>query len=157
MKQDRFLLGILAGIGLLIVLSIVLFFIRREPQAYGLDDTPEGVVRNYVLAIQKEDFDRAYTYIYDEENKPNLAKFTQSFLLEGRYPANTSVQLGETSITGTKARVEVTIIYSSNDPFDRTWDENNSALLTQQNGEWRIVTMPYPYWGWDWYTEKSSP
>ena len=132
MKQDRFLIAILAGIGLLVVLAVVLFFTRQEPQAYGPENTPEGVVRNYVLAIQKEDYDRAYSYIYDEENKPSLTKFTQSFLMEGRYPENTSVQLGETNITGNKARVEVTIIYGSNDPFERTWDENNSALLTQE-------------------------
>ena len=37
MKQDRFLMIILGVIGLLVILAIVLFFVRQEPQEYGLD------------------------------------------------------------------------------------------------------------------------
>jgi hypothetical protein len=72
-------------------------------------------------------------------------------------PSNTSVQIGAVKTTGSDANISLTIIHISNDPFDRTWEENTAAILTQQNGQWRIVSMPYPYWGWDWYTKKLNP
>ena len=49
MKQDRFLTGILIGIGVLIIAALAVFFTRKDSQTYVADDTPEGVVHNYVL------------------------------------------------------------------------------------------------------------
>lgn len=157
MKQDRFLMVILGFIGLLVVTAVVLFFVRQEPQEYGAEDTPEGVLRNYILALQKGDYQRAYGYLQDADNKPDFATFQQSFL---KYELNvdpTGVQLGEVVISGENARVDVTIIHTSNDPFNRTWDETATAMLVLQSGEWRILSMSYPYWGWDWYVKLSSP
>lgn len=157
MKQDRFLIIIVGVIVLLAVLAIVLFFVRQEPQEYGPSDTPEGVLRNYVLALQKKDYETAYGYLQDSEDKPTLTQFKQSFLTHNIDTANTSVQIRTIDITGLDANIELILLHSSNDPFNRTWDENTAALLTRQNGEWRIVSMPYPYWGWDWYAQKTVP
>lgn len=154
MKQDRFLMVILGGISLMIVFAVVLFFIRQEPQEFGPEDTPDGVVRNYVLALQKGDYHRAYGYLQDDENKPDFTSFQQTYLQVDGEIARAAVQLGEVVITGDQARVDITVIHSGNDPFNRTWDETASALLTLQNGEWRIISMPYPYWGWDWYIKE---
>jgi hypothetical protein len=157
MKQDRFLLIILGLIGLLVLSAVVLFFLRREPQEYGNDAIPEGVVRNYILALQKSDYETAYGYLQDIEEKPTSTEFKKAFITQGMDPSNTSVQIGAVKITGSDANVDFTIIHTSNDPFDRTWEENSAAVLTQQNGQWRIVSMPYPYWGWEWYTTKPAP
>jgi len=157
MKQDRFLLAILGFIGFLAVCAVVLFFLRREPQDYGTDDTPEGVIRNYILALQKGEYGTAYSYLQDIEEKPTSTEFKQAFITQRMEPSNTSVQIGTVKISGADANIALTIIHTSDDPFDRTWDENSSALLTKQNGKWRIVSMPYPYWGWDWYTQKPAP
>ncbi len=151
MKQDRFLMIIVVVIGLLVIFAVTLFFIRQEPQDYGPENTPEGVVRNYLLALQKGDYQRAYTYLQDNENKPDFSKFQQSYLQIESEIDRAAVQLGEVEITGDQARVDLTIIHTSSDPFDRTWDQTAVALLTLQDGEWRIVNMPYPFWGWDWY------
>jgi len=151
MKQDRFLMVILGVIGLSVVMAVVLFFVRQEPQDFGLEDTPDGVVRNYVLALHKGDYERAYGYLQDGDYKPDFAAFQQAFLQYEMDITRTAVQLNKTDITENNARVEVTIIHGNNDPFGRTWDENGIVLLNRQDGEWRIVSMPYPYWGWDWY------
>jgi hypothetical protein len=154
MKQDRFLMIILGVIGLLVIFSVVLFFIRQEPQDYGFEDTPEGVVRNYLLALQKGDYHRAYAYLQDDENKPEFNEFQQSNLQVQEEISRTAVQLGEVEITGDQARVDLTIIHTNNGPFNRSWDQAGTALLTRQKGEWRIVNMPYPYWGWEWYIKE---
>jgi len=43
MKQDKFLTGILIGIGALILLALALFFLRKDGRNnYVAEDTPEG-------------------------------------------------------------------------------------------------------------------
>jgi len=79
MKQDRFLVGILLGIGVLVVISLALFFVRREQAVYLPDGSPEAAVHNYVLALQERDFQRAHAYLPDSDKKPSLARFTQAF------------------------------------------------------------------------------
>jgi hypothetical protein len=154
MKQDRFLIVILGFIIFLVVIAVGLFFIRQEPQDYGPEDSPGGIVRNFVLALQSGDHQRAYSYIQDASKKPDFATFQQALLRNEPQMITTGVQLGEIKISGDNARVDVTIIHSSSDPFDRTWDETAAAVLIYQGGEWKIASMPYPYWGWDWYIEK---
>ena len=62
MKNDRFLLGILIGIGLLVALALGLYFLRQEGPAYREDQTPAGVVHNYITAVQLGDYERALEY-----------------------------------------------------------------------------------------------
>ena len=142
MKQDRLLMVILGVIGLLVVVAVSLFFLRQEPQEYGLEDTPEGVVRNYVLALQSEDFQRAYEYLQNATDKPDFTAFQQSFLRNETAISRTVVQLGDVDISGINARVDVTVVHSNPDPFNRTWGENGTALLSLQDDEWRITSMP---------------
>ena len=63
MQRDRFLLAILAGIGILVIITLVLFFIRQGNTGYQDESTPAGVVNNYVLALQRRDYQRAFTYL----------------------------------------------------------------------------------------------
>jgi len=88
MKKDRFLIGILVGIGVLITAALVVFFIRQgDGQTYVGENTPDGVVHNFVLALQKDDFQKAYGYLADEEDKPAFGDFRSFF-----FQQNTTVQ-----------------------------------------------------------------
>jgi hypothetical protein len=158
MKHDRFLLGILIFIGLLVIVSVALFLTRSEPQTYGAEDTPDGVIHNYVLALQNRDFARAYSYLADKDNKPTLDAFRQAFLSRQLDISNTAIQLGRVELTGSDAAiVDVTIVHASSDPFSTGWSSNETAALVRQAGGWRISFMPYPYWGWDWYQPTVAP
>jgi hypothetical protein len=79
-KQDRFLLAIIIAIGALVVVALGLFFLRKGSQNYGPEDIPEGVVRNYILALHKQDYTRAYGYLKDGEGKPDITRFRQGFM-----------------------------------------------------------------------------
>ena len=152
MKHDRFLLGILVFIGLLIVAALALFFTRHESQTYGAEDMPEGVIRNYVLALQNHDFERAYGYLADKDNKPTLDYFRQAFLNRQLDISGTAIQIGKVEMVASdQALVEVTIVYAAANPFSPGSSSNMTASLVEQKGAWRISNMPYPYWGWDWY------
>lgn len=159
MKQDRFLIGILAFIAILVVISLTLFFTRRPAFDYGAEDTPEGVVRNYILAIQKGEYPRAYSYLAEQEHKPSYTSFEQAFLGNPQGLETVGIRIGKTTQSGSQAWVEVTIVYAgSGGPFgaDR-WSNVEKAALVRQNGQWKITHMPYPYWAWEWYQVEEAP
>jgi hypothetical protein len=154
MKQDRFLTGILVGIAALVVLALVVFFARDNSQTYLPDDTPEGVVHNYVLAIINKDYEKAYGYLADLENKPTFEAFRRPFLNGYVNPANTAVDVGQAEISDDEASVEVAQIYNPSDPFSSGYRDVQRALLVKQNGAWKLSNMPaYNFWDYSWYQE----
>ncbi len=152
MKQDRFLLGILIFIGLLVVAALALFFIRQDTQVYVADDTPEGVIRNYALALQKEDYQRAYSYLADQENKPTYDTFRRAFLTNQLNVSSNALQVGSVQyISNGEATVSLTILYAGGGPFTQSSSSADTATLVQQGGAWKLSYMPYAFWSYDWY------
>ncbi len=153
MKQDRFLIGILIFIFLLVAVALGIFYTRQDTQIYGPEDSATGVVRNYAIAVQNMDFERAYTYLAERDDKPSYDNFRKAFLNRELDTSNAAVQIGSTrNISESEAVVDVTLVYSSSDPFSRSWSDIQNASLIKQEGLWKLISMPYPYWGWDWYT-----
>jgi hypothetical protein len=153
--RDRFLLIILLVIVALAALAVGLFFLRQGQQDYVSDDTPQGVVRNYVLALEKKDFQRAYGYLRDGQGKPDFGRFRQDFLARQLDISGSAVRIGETQPSGDDVILAVEVIRSGGGPFSDVYRESNSAVLTQNEaGVWKIVSMPYPYWGYDWYNPQ---
>ena len=117
MKQDRFLTGILIGIGVLVVAALAVFFTRQDTQTYIAEDIPEGVVHNYFLALINKDYEKAYGYLADLEYKPTYEEFRRPFLNGYIRPEDTAVDVGVSEISGDEASVEVAQIYNPSDPF----------------------------------------
>ena len=157
MKQDKFLTGILIGVGALIVLALVLFFTRQDQRDYLAEDTPEGVAHNYVLAVLNKDYEKAYGYLADLKYKPTYKEFRQSFLNSIVNPEGIGLDIGEAAITGDEAVVELTLYYSYSDPFSSRYGSPDRALLVDQDGNWKISTMPYNFWDYNWYQEPFTP
>ncbi len=168
-RQDRFLLGILIGIVLLVVLSLVIFFARQTTATYGPEDTPQGVFQNYVIAVGKGDYERAFGYVAGpptppgqggQVNLPDYTRFQQFFLGESRSQlANAGIQVGESRINGDVAVVDVTVLQTNGDPFRSVYRNTQPAQLVLRNGAWKINTAPYPFWSYDWspYQGKGIP
>jgi hypothetical protein len=57
-KSDKFLIGIVVVVVLLIVVALVITLTRPEP-SYQAEDTPESVAANYLLALQKRDYNQS--------------------------------------------------------------------------------------------------
>ena len=158
MKQDRFLIGILIGIAVLIIVALTVFFSRKDGNLnYVADDTPDGVVQNYVVALHKRDFDKAYGYLAELENKPTQEQFHQAFLKHCVDPANAGVEMGKAEIVGNSASVSLNVIYGQSDPFSSGYRNADYAQLVRQNGAWKIKQMPYSFWAYDWYQPAPVP
>ena len=139
MKQDRFLLGILVGIGVLVVVALALFFTRQDTQEYVDDNTPEGVVHNYSLAVYQEDYEKAYGYLGDAKNKPTFNEFHKAFFNHYVDPRSVGLEIGESKITGEEAFVTLYLIYNPSDPFSSGYRGTEMARLERQNGEWKTL------------------
>ncbi len=154
MKQDRFLIGILIGIGVLILLALALFFTRQEKRDYVADNTPDGVAHNYVLAIINKDYKKAYSYLADLKYKPTYEEFRQSFFNGNVNSENVGAEVGAAEINNDVANVEVTIYYSYSDPFSANTGSADHASLVLQDGAWKLSYMPYNFWAYNWYQKK---
>lgn len=151
MKKDRFLIFILIGIAIMVVIAVFVFFGRSGELNYSDSTEPEGVVRNYIVALHKQDMERAYSYLADIKNKPTFTDFRAAFLRHEIEPQYVGVEFGETTISGENANVEIGIIYSSTDPFNSGARSGDYAQLVLQQGNWKITQMPYALWAWEWY------
>ena len=158
MKQDRFLLGILIFIGLLVIAALALFFVRNQTPAYGPEKTPAGVVYNYAVALQLNDYARAYGYLAEKDNQPTYATFRHAFLSRQLDTSTSALQIGEVqTLENGEAWVSVTVQYAGNGIFNSGYSSNDKASLALQNGAWKITYLPNPYWGYDWYQPAPAP
>ncbi len=156
MKRDRYLIGIVVGIGVLIVVAVGMFILRRDTQGYLSEETPDSVVHNFILALHQEDYNKAYGYLADEEDKPSMAEFLSVVSKGYSNISDVSVQITGFDLIqyedGSQgAVVDLETATTSSGPFDFGYRSYDTALLVMQDNEWKIIAMPYRFWGWDWY------
>lgn len=152
MRQDRFLQGILFFILVLVIAALVSFFGFRSGQSYLPETTPENISRNYVLALQRKDYQKAYGYLHQTEETPAFSAFQESLIRLRPSLADTGVQIVDVSRQEDRAVLEIVLIHGGNGPFGRTWREEASGLLVREGQDWKISSFPLPYWGWGWKT-----
>ena len=156
MRQDRFLTGILVGIAVLVVVALVVFFLRQNSQTYVTEEMPEGVVHNYVLSVLNADYEKAYDYLADLDNKPTYEQFRDAFLTGAVNPDNSAVDIGASEIADDTASVEVALIYNPSDPFSTGYRDVQRAILIKQDGAWKLSSMPgYYFWDFNWYPQAE--
>ncbi len=157
MKKDRFLNGLLAGIGVLILIAMVLFYVRQQKAEYRPDDTPNNIVHNYILGVIQRDYEKAYAYLADEPNKPEFSLFKQELSRTRNEFNQMNVTIGEIFIDGEIASVQLSIRQPYEGPFVNLGRYTEAAEMKNENGDWKIVSMPYPFWSWNWFTEEIKP
>ncbi len=110
-STDKFLVGIVAGIVVLVVLAFIVTLTRPEP-TYQAEDTPEGVAHNYLLALQKEDYERAHGYLsLTLEGYPaNVDEFVKAmtdYSWRFRLDSDVTLAVESTRVSGSQATVKV--------------------------------------------------
>jgi hypothetical protein len=154
MKQDRFLIGILIGIGVLVVAAFVLFFVRQSQLNYVAEDTPAGVVQNYVLALHKGNYQKAYAYLAEGDYKPTYDEFRRPFITKQIDIGSADIQMGETNYLDQDAVVSL-VTSSYYGGISESYNRTDTAQLRKVNGQWKIILMIQPYWFYDWYQPKN--
>jgi len=158
MKQDRFLMGILIFIGLLVLAALVLFFFRNGKPAYGAEDTPEGLLTNYAVALQLHDYQRAYGYLAGKDNQPTYKSFYQAFLTGQLDTSTSALQIGNVQLLpNNEAWVNVTVQNAGSGLLNSGSSDTAKATFEKQNGVWKITYLPNPFWSYDWYQPTPVP
>ena len=70
--SNKFLIGIVIGIVLLVIVTFFVVMMRPEP-TYQDDGAPDGAAHNYLLAIQNKDYEPAISYIPEKYRYPEDA------------------------------------------------------------------------------------
>ena len=154
-RMDRWLLIIVAAIVLIVVVALVVVLTRPAVE-YLPEGTPEATVHNYLLALQKEDFERAHSYLSPTlPGYPGVDEFEDQLQERWRYRnVNGAAFSTEDSRTLSNGDVRITVRevrYESNGPFESSQSTYEFDMrLQQEAGDWRL-TDGDEYWHrcWD--------
>jgi hypothetical protein len=169
-KASRFLFAIAVGVVILVAALLISVLLRFNMSPYQAEDTPEGVARNYLLALQRKDYERAYHYLSTTLSgyPANVEQFASdieqlaSDVNRPPYDVNwyredVALTVGPTWLSGDEAGVTVvrTRIGSGNlvggEPDTFTFYMG----LRRENGVWKIQYAE-GYWSGCWYY-RSNP
>jgi hypothetical protein len=152
---DKFLIGLVIGIVLLVVVAFSVVLLRPKPE-YRSDDSPDAVVHNYLLALRQHEYERAYECL-----SPELVSYPQdieAFIEDVNdrgwlFGQNKDVALNVQSskIVASTATVEVleTTFYSGG-PLESGQDERRFDMkLHQEDGKWKLFDGDR-YWNFSW-------
>jgi len=159
-KTDRFLIGIVVGIVILVTVALIVA-LRQPPPTYQPEDAPEGVAYNYLLALQQEDFTRAYGYLspalpgYPADSDTftyNMKSYSWMF----RFDGDTAVSITDTQRNGEKATVHATTTrFRQGGLFD---SNTTTAIFTlelrREGGAWKIWSATN-YWARCWGSDAG--
>ncbi|UCB42015.1 MAG: hypothetical protein JSV77_05935 [Dehalococcoidales bacterium] len=144
--SNRFVIISGSAIGILVVVAVVLVLTVGGGSTTLLpEDTPEGVVQRFFLALEDEDYEEAYSYLHSTvraERSYQLWVPSMSWYQEE--PAWT-VTLGESSVVSYGATVEVTYtrFYPSTPILDLVDPIRTRQLifhLQQEGDSWGIIS-----------------
>lgn len=159
-SSNRLLIAIVIGAVVLVGIAIGVTLLRPEPD-YLPEDTPEGVAHNYLFALEKGEYQRAYSYLSPTiQGYPlNLETFTEnieesafSFHLED----DTTLRVESGTTTGNNATITIneTIFYSGNMFGSNEYTNTFKVKLRLEDGEWKIIDSDR-YFAWCWDREEG--
>jgi hypothetical protein len=159
-STDKFLVGIVVGIVVLVIVAFVVTLTRPEP-TYQPEDTPEGVVHNYLLALQKEDYERARGYLSPTldgypANADDFAEAVADYSWRFRLDTDVTLAVESARVTGSRATVKVR---ESRFRGGGLLDNNQSTMLfdvelqLEETG-WKITDGDY-YFATCWQNNKG--
>ncbi len=152
--SDKMLWLIVGAVVVLVVAAFVLVLLRPE-QDYVADDDPQGVVHNYLLALRRGDYEKAYSYLAPDLQIDDLEEFIDS--VEDRRWAfqmgsNVALSIEDSRLSkDDSARVTVRKQVTNNELLGSGQRSDDfSVFLRSENGLWRIYRSQ-DYWNscWD--------
>lgn len=137
---------VLGGLALAALILAVVLSGMNQP-ALLAENTPEGVVQRFFIAIDEGDYLKAYTYVSPPRGVENYYDIWKGpFINSGERPAF-RVSLGQSVHQTLTASVEVIVeTFRPGSPFGSNINTNRILfMLDLEDGNWRI-TSPVDIW-----------
>jgi len=158
--NDRFLIGIVVGVLLLVVVSFVVV-LRRPSPSYRPDDTPEGAVHNYLLALRQGEYERAYSYLAPDlvsypASAAEFASDVERNRWEFRLDEDVSLVVESAQIDGDRATavVQETTFYSGGLFNSNQFTRSFTMTLERSDDRW-LITRADSYLLYCWTHEEG--
>ena len=150
-SSTRFLLGFGIAISVLVVVTVILVLTMRSSVALLPGNTPQGVVQRFLIAVQDQDYEKAYSYLQVQESGQVLSFndwYQTTFPSFRTSQTSWKATLGKTVTSGNTATVEVFVdVLRPEGPFDNPVQTNGiSFQLTKMADGWFITSRPVLYW-----------
>jgi len=149
-SSRRWLFAFGLAIVALVIVTVVLVLATTSPADKPLlpEDTPEGTVQRFLLAVSDQDYLAAEGYLSPtiDEDKIDYELWRDRIVELGEDSA-WQATLGESIIRGDEATVDVTVaIFRPRGPFDNSVRTHQVTFFLQKEGtSWRI-TSPVNLW-----------
>ena len=151
MQSSRLANVIVSIVAIVILTFLVMLFINQNQAEYLPEDQPNRIVNNYILSLVKSDYKKAYAYLADAAEKPNFTVFQSGISQNKRKINNANVTIGEVVQEGQTVTVQINIRQNYEKSLLTDPDlYNEYAQLLLENGNWKITSMPEPFWLEEW-------
>ena len=138
-------------IGVLIIATVSLVLLMKGNKVTLLpEDSPQGTVQRYLIAIQERDYQKAFGYLsFSPMDK--ITTYNDWLMMVSPQASSQTVwkaTLGKATLYGDNANVEVTIdtIRPGGLFGDSQFSQQLTFFLTKTNNAWLITSPTYIYW-----------
>ena len=151
-SSSRLLIAFGVAIGVLVIVAVVLVLTMPSEEGVSLlpEDTPEGTVQRFLLALQAEDYLEAYSYLSPQRTeKIPYEEWSEEGRLDspGEKPG-WKATLGKSTAKDDEATVKVKVeVLRPSGPFRnpvRTHDI--TFVLKKEGGSWAIASPSELWW-----------
>ena len=141
-----------AAVILLAIVAVVIALVTGGGERLLSEGSPEGMVQRFLLTMEEGDYKEAYDYLgaelkdnciyddfLDQRNRGKIEEIQASLVR-----TDTFDDRAEVTVAITQFRTSGPFL----DPFEsRTNSYQQTYLLRQEEGQWRLSHMPWPvYW-----------
>lgn len=148
-SSSRWLYMFGIAIGVLVIATVVLALTTGSPSDKPLlsEDTPEGTVQRFLVAVRDGDYLAAEGYLSPSDDDRTELKFLRNRAIGSSEGPGWKATLGNTIIRDDEASVEVTVdVFRPRGPFDNAVNTQQiTFFLVKEEGSWKI-TSPVNIW-----------
>jgi hypothetical protein len=150
-SSNRWLIIFAIVIGILVIATVSLVLLIKGNEVTLLpEDTPQGIVQRYLIAVQEKDYLEAYKYLSFSPSEKILTydDWARMIMPQPSSQSTWKATLGKTTQNENNASVEVIIdTVRQGGPFGNpTSNQQVVFQLSKIDGKWLITSPTYIYW-----------
>jgi len=148
-SSSRWLLAFGVAVGVLVIAAVVLVLTMpaQEVRLFP-EDTPEGTVQRYLLALQAQDYLKAYSYLSPPPSEKIPYEDWREPAVFSEEKPELKVTLGKSAVTGNEATVDVVVdVFRPGGPFENPVHTHDISFFLKKEGtSWRIASPADVWW-----------